>query len=272
MPDPRRGQIRPHACFPGAPPTLLSPPLSGPQLPTLQPRLLHEVSPRSSHCPRPAPGFRQLPPWPRLPPRPSTRAFLHPGLFLSCCLASMELPGERVSAPAASSSSGDRSQVTVSRELLTAGSSGSRGEQRRRDPWAGGAGDSAGPGTLRRAGYCGGQGCLGHRGAPGDRGCFGRRGTVEPGAPGPGMSKAGALRARDSGAGALRGTRDAWETGTLRGTGNVSGDGDAPEAVVLRSPGFRGRGCLGGRGAAGRRRCLGAREAMGPGLLRSPGY
>ncbi|XP_038171038.1 uncharacterized protein C12orf45 homolog [Arvicola amphibius] len=39
----------------------------------------------------------------------------------------MELHGERVSAPAASSSSGDRSQVTVSRELLNAGSAGSRG-------------------------------------------------------------------------------------------------------------------------------------------------
>ncbi|XP_041519377.1 uncharacterized protein C12orf45 homolog isoform X1 [Microtus oregoni] len=39
----------------------------------------------------------------------------------------MELHGERVSAPAASSSSGDRSQITVSRELLTAESSGSRG-------------------------------------------------------------------------------------------------------------------------------------------------
>ncbi|KAK7813733.1 hypothetical protein U0070_001439 [Myodes glareolus] len=39
----------------------------------------------------------------------------------------MEVHGERVSGPTASSSSGDRSQVTVSRELLTAGSAGSGG-------------------------------------------------------------------------------------------------------------------------------------------------
>ncbi|CAH7320474.1 NOP protein chaperone 1 [Phodopus roborovskii] len=39
----------------------------------------------------------------------------------------MELPGERVSGPTASPSSGRRSQVTVSTELLTAGSEGSGG-------------------------------------------------------------------------------------------------------------------------------------------------
>ncbi|CAO2581269.1 NOP protein chaperone 1 [Lemmus lemmus] len=39
----------------------------------------------------------------------------------------MELHGERVTAPTASSSSGDRSQVTVSRELLTVGSGRSGG-------------------------------------------------------------------------------------------------------------------------------------------------
>lgn len=70
----------------------------------------------------------------------------------------MEVHGERVSGPTASSSSGDRSQVTVSRELLTAGSAGSGGERRRRDGWAGGAGDSAVTGTLRRMGYCGARG------------------------------------------------------------------------------------------------------------------
>lgn len=154
MPDPRRGRIRPHACFPGAPPTLL-PPLPVPSCPRFSPASCTRSRPAPPTVPAQLPVSANCRFCPASRPRPSTRAFLHPGLFLSCHLASMELHGERVSAPAASSSSGDRSQVTVSRELLTAGSSGSRGERWRRDPWAGGAGDSAGPGTLRRAGYCG---------------------------------------------------------------------------------------------------------------------
>lgn len=89
---PRRGRTRLHACFRSAPPTLSPPPLSslpasGPPLPTLQPRLLHEVSPRSSHCPRPTTGFRQLPPRPRLPPPPHDPRLSPSGvisLVLSC--------------------------------------------------------------------------------------------------------------------------------------------------------------------------------------------
>lgn len=115
----------------------------------------------------------------------------------------MELHGERVSSAAASSSSGDRSQVTVSRELLTAGSEGSGGERRpRREGWAGGSGDAVGGLGMRRA-------------RDTERG-RGRRG-------GPGM---------------LRGTGDAAGPGMLRG--RQGNDCASPDSY---REGLAGLGC-----------------------------
>lgn len=164
-------------------------------------------------------------------PLPATRAFLHPGLFLSCCLASMELHGERVSGPTASSSSGDRSQVTVSRELLNAGSAGSRGERRRRDRWAGGPGVPPGPGRS------------------------GGRGTVESGLQGPGMPR----RPGRSGWGDRECSRrrvcgDAAEPGTLCGRGCL-GDREC----------LGRRGCCGALDAEGDWGHCGARDSVGGG-------
>jgi hypothetical protein len=64
----------------------------------------------------------------------------------------MEFQGERGTGPGVSSSSVACSQVTVSRELLTAGSEGSGGERRWRAGWVGGTRNAAGSGTLRDPG------------------------------------------------------------------------------------------------------------------------
>lgn len=67
----------------------------------------------------------------------------------------MELRGERATGPGVPSSSVDCSRVTVSRELLTAGSEGSGGERRWRAGWASETRDAAGSGTLLDLGSCG---------------------------------------------------------------------------------------------------------------------